>query len=98
MSLPIFNTSDRILSMLQTRWSSLLNPLLSNPVSKGNLLTDIPLINGVTVINHLLDRDQQGWIITDQDAAANIYRSQPLNDKTLTLTSDAATTVSLLVY
>lgn len=98
MSLPYFQTPDRILSMLQSQWASLLNPLLSNAVSKGNLLTGISLANGTTVINHLLDRNQQGWILTDVTGAAAIYRSQPFNSKTLTLTSNAAVTVNLLVY
>lgn len=98
MKLPYFQTTDRILSQIQTQWAALINPLLSNPVSQGNLLTNIPLINGTTVINHLLDRQQQGWIITDISAAATIYRSSPLNTKTLTLTSNAAVTISLLVF
>jgi len=98
MALPSFNTPDRILSMLQSSWASLLNPLLANPVTKGVTLTKINLINGSTVVNHLLDRQMQGWIITDISAPATVYRSQPLNNKTLTLTSNAATTVSLWVY
>lgn len=98
MALPLFQGVDRVFSQLQTQWSALLNPLLSNPVSKGNLLVNVPLISGVTVVNHLLDRQQQGWMITDLTASAKIYRSQPFNSKTLTLTSDAPCTVSLLVY
>lgn len=98
MSLPIFITSDKNISLLQTNWASQLNPLLNNPMSKGNFLTAIALINGATVINHLLSRMQQGWFITDVNGAASIYRSQPFNSTTLTLTSNAIVTVNLFVY
>lgn len=98
MALPLFQGVDRVLSQLQTQWSTLLNPLLSNPINKGNFLTGIALANGDTTFSHLLDRQQQGWIITDVNGAAHIYRSQAFNSKTLTLTSDAAVVVNLLVY
>lgn len=98
MALPTINSPDRVLNMIQNQWAAILNPLLSNPITKGNLLTNVALASGVTVINHLLDRQQQGWVLTDVSGAATIYRSQPLNSKTLTLTSDAAVTVNLLVY
>ncbi len=80
------------------RWATILSPWLGNPMSKGIFLKDVALINGVTTINHLLQRKQQGYFITDQNAAASIYRSQPFNGLTLTLTSNAAVTVSLFVF
>ena len=98
MSLPIFITQDKNFSLLQTNWASALNPLLNNPMSKGIFLAGVPLINGNTVINHLLSRMQQGWILTDINGAANIYRSAPFNGTTLTLNSSAAVTVNLYVY
>lgn len=86
------------LDLMQTQWATQLNPLLKNQLTQGILLTNIPIINGVTVINHLLSRNQIGYIITDINAAASIYRSAPLNDKTLTLTSNAAAVISLWVF
>lgn len=85
------------LSATQTQWSALLNPILANPILSGRLLT-VPLILGVTVVNHGLQRNLRGWFVVDQNAQANLYRSQPLNDLTLTLTSDAAVTVTLWVF
>jgi hypothetical protein len=73
-------------------------PVMNNEINQGILLTNIPLINGATTINHLLSRKQQGWMIADVNAAATIYRSQPLNDKTLTLTSNAACLISIWVF
>lgn len=86
------------LDMMQNTWASALDPLLSNPLSNGIFLKNISLANGVTVINHLLSRQMQGWFITDINAAATIYRSQPLNAKTLTLTSNAVAIVNLYVF
>ncbi len=96
--LPKFRNNDKDFQLMQDKWSSILNPILANPMLKGNFLKNINLINGVTVIDHLLSRQMQGWIITDQNAAASIYRSQAFNSTTLTLTSDAAVTVNLVVF
>lgn len=56
------------------------------------------MINGVTTINHKLGQVQQGWFIIDINGAATVYRSQPFNDKTLVLTSNAAVTVNIGVF
>lgn len=98
MALPIFNTDDRSLSLLQTAWAALINPLLSRPQLQGIVLKDIPLIAGVNVINHHLGRKMQGWTQTDINAAITLYRSAPYNDLTLTLTASAPATVSLEVF
>ena len=98
MELPYIQSDSLTISLLQTRWRSILNPLLALPTSNASLLTDFELINGTTIINHKLGRKMQGWVITDVNAAATIYRSMPLNDKTLTLVSDAACTISLMVF
>lgn len=96
--LPLIQTSLRDLSLLSTRWKSILDPLLSNPISSSNILKSVPLINGVNVINHGLGRALQGWVITDVTAAAVVFRSAPLNSLTLTLTSNASTVVDILVF
>ncbi len=82
----------------QDRWATILTPTLTSQIGQGHLISNVALINGVTVINHLLGRKQQGYMISDQDGVASIYRSAPLNDKTLTLTSNAAVVVALWVY
>lgn len=98
MSLPIFNGVDRNLSMLQTAWSAMINPFLSRPTNQTNVVSNVSLINGVTVVNHLLGRVPQGWFITDINGTATIYRSAPFNPLTLTLTSSADVTVSIGVF
>jgi hypothetical protein len=97
-NLPIFQHPDPTIVLLQTKWKQEIQPALQGAIIQGQYLTGINLINGTTVINHLLGRQMQGWMIGDIDAAATIYRSAPLNAKTLTLTSNAATSVSLWVF
>lgn len=93
-----FVTNDKVLSLLQTSWASDIDPILANPILQGIPIKNVALNVGPTVINHLLGRNQQGYIITDQQGIADIYRSAAFNNKTLTLTSNANVTVSLWVY
>ena len=86
------------LSLMQTQWAALINPTLNNPLNLANLLTDVSLIDGNTAIPHKLGRMMQGWIITDINGSATIYRRGPMNAVTLTLNSSAAVIVSLAVF
>ena len=86
------------LDRMQVQWASILNPILLNPSTNLTLLPNIQLKSGVNLINTKLGQMQQGWIITDQQGPATIYRSQPFNDTTLYLTSSAAVTISLAVF
>ena len=98
MALNLFKSPDQVLMLMEKQWMSQLNPLLSNILIQGSLLPDIKLVNGNTTFNHYLGKQMTGWIIVDQNFPASIYRSQPLNTQTLTLTSDAAVTVSLWIF
>lgn len=82
----------------EDRWSSIIEPVLQLPPNNGILRKNIAITTGVNVINTLLGKQQQGWIITDIDAVANLHRSQPFNNLTLTLTSSAPCNISLWVY
>ena len=95
--LPIFQSDSREMTMLQTQWASQLNPLLTTPF-QPSLLTGIVLNTGTNTINHKLGRTMQGWFVTDINKPITVYRSQPFNDKTLTLTASAGATVNLAVY
>lgn len=86
------------IGLMQERWSAILNPVIANPLNGVNILENIALNNGVTVVNHKLSRQQQGWLLTDIQGLATIYRSAPFNDKTLTLTSSAPVTVNIGVF
>jgi len=91
-------TQNLTLSQMQSKWASILNPVLTNPINSANVLTSIFLKNGTTVVPHMLGRLMQGWFIADQNASASIYRSAPMNSTNLTLTSNAAVTVNLAVF
>jgi hypothetical protein len=98
MALNLFKSPDQTLMLMQKQWTSQLNPLLAVSLTKGSLLSDIKLINGATTFNHYLGKQMSGWAVVDINGQALIYRSQPLNSQTLTLTSDAAVTVSLWIF
>lgn len=83
---------------MQKQWTSQLNPLLAVSITQGSLLTNKLLNIGANTFNHYLGRQQIGWFVADQNALASIYRSQPLNSQTLTLTSNAVVTVSLWIF
>lgn len=98
MALPIFQTPDRNLSMLQTQWASQLNPVLANPTTNLSILKDIVLKAGTNVINHKLGQKMQGWFLTDIQGPAVIYRNAELNNLTLSLSCSAPVTVSIGVF
>lgn len=96
MALPLRLPKDQ----METQWSSQLNPMLSNSLNSVQILKNVALINGTTVINHKLGFPMNGWFIVDQTSAASIYRptTASFNSQTLTLVSSAATTINLGVF
>ncbi len=95
--LPILSDTD----LMQTRWSSILNPVLINPVVNGILLSGVSLSTGSNTINHKLGRKLQGWCLTRVRASAAIYDTQDSNtmpELTLKLTSSANVTVDIYVF
>ena len=98
MALPIFKDENTPFQMMQSKWASELNPIIANPMTNMQILKNISLVSGTNVINHRLGQTQQGWLLTDIQGAASIYRSAPFNNLTLTLTSSAAVTVSIGVF
>lgn len=84
--------------LAKTRWPSQLNPFLFNPLNQVAILENVSLQAGVNVLNHMLGQNMQGWFLVDVQGIATIYRSQPFNDQTLTLTVSAPVTVSIGVF
>ena len=100
-SLPLQQTKDLPLSLLQTAWKAILDPIVSSPSNNVNLIKNVSLINGVTTINHKLGQKLTGYRIVRQRAAASIYDNQDNNtlpDKTLILVSNAAVVVDIEVF
>lgn len=101
MSLPIFQTNIKELSLLETQWASQINPFLLNPSLQSIILKNVSLINGTTTVNHRLGRKLQGWRLIRVRAAATIHDNQDTNqmqDKTLVLVSNASVIVDLEVF
>lgn len=97
MLLPLKLTLD----MMQNKWKSILDPLISNPITQGHLIDNISFVgSGNVVVNHKLGRKQIGWIITDYTGSSSgvISRTLPFNDLTLTLTATNDCVVSLWVF
>jgi hypothetical protein len=101
MSLPIYQTNVRELSMMQTQWSSQLNPVLTTEIINGHLIPNVSLASGDNVINHLLGRNLIGWFTVGVNAAVTLYDKQATNNMsnlTLILHSSATCIVSLWVF
>lgn len=99
--LPIFNSDDQSLSLMQTAWASQLNPVLAAPFLQGILLKNVTLVAGDNTVNHKLGRKLQGWVLSRVRAAATIYDKQDSNQMpalTLVLNTDADVVVDLYVF
>ena len=94
MQLPLQTT----LSLLQTRWKSILDPIIGNPTTNMAVIENFVLVTGDNQIPHLLGRVQQGWVVTDIQGVANIYRNAPFNSNYLILNSSAGVTCSIGVF
>lgn len=98
--LPQFQNDDKDLQLMQTKWSSVLNPVLRNPLLYGVQLTDIPLVSGNNIINTTLGRKYQGYLITGMRTGfAQVYEVTSNNPTlNLTLNSNATSTIDLYVF
>lgn len=100
MSLPIFNTEVRELSMLQTRWASQLNPILGNVLNSSYIIKGITLTTGDNTINHLQGRVLNGYVVVRmQTAFAEIYEvPSDMPKLTLVLNASGPTVIDLAVF
>lgn len=101
MSLPIQHTDDQDLMLLQTKWSSAINPVINQPWNSGVILKSVVLATGSNTINHKLGRALQGWVVIRMRSSATVYDTQDSNTMpalTLKLTASANVTVDLLVF
>ena len=93
-SIPLFNSDNQTFQLFQTRLKSLLDPVISNRLSQGVLVSNVSLTVGTNVLNHKLGRLQQGWILVDSNLPAVIWRSAAFTTTTLTLTSSATAAIT----
>jgi hypothetical protein len=50
--------------LANAKWAASLNPLISNPLNNISIIP-FNLQPGTNIINHMLGRTQQGWLLTD---------------------------------
>lgn len=100
MSLPLFKSQDQSLTLLQTGWSSQLNPVIANPIVSGVQQKGIKLVTGTNSVNTKLGRNLQGYIITAMyDNFSQIYTTTSLNPSlTLNLVASADVTVDIYCF
>ncbi len=85
----------------QTRWASVLNPMIAAPQNNSSILESVALASGANIINHKLGRKLQGWKIVRQRASATIYDTQDANPRpelTLQLTASGAVVCDIEVF
>lgn len=85
----------------QTRWSSIINPVLTSPANQSIILQDLKLTTGTNIISHRLGRKLAGWNPTRVRAAATFYDNQDSNstpELTLILVSSANVSIDLEVF
>ena len=70
MQLPTKLTID----LMQTKWKSILDPVIANPLMSGHLIKNVLLpTGGVSVsVNHKLGRKLIGWIIVRNRAVNGV--------------------------
>lgn len=100
MKLPKFQSNDQALQQLQSRWSSILDPIIDLPINSAVILRNV-VLSSSAVISHTLGRRLQGWVVIRQRGDATIYDRQDVNpnpDKTLLLTASSGISVDLLCF
>lgn len=100
MSLALFKTDDKDLSLMQTSWKSSIDPVITNPLVNGVLQKGIKLSAGVNSVNHKLGRNLQGYIIVGMHGNySQIYDTTSLNPSlTLSLNSSVDVVIDLYCF
>lgn len=99
--LPLFKGGSPDLELLTSKWKSIIDPFLQKPANQSSILKNVVLVNGTTIVNHLLGRPLSGWKVVRQRSQAQIYDLQDINQQpnlTLLLSSNANVVVDLEVF
>lgn len=101
MNLPLITTKNQDLSLLQSKWKSILDPIAASPSANVSILKNVSLNTGLNTINHLLGRKLQGWRLVRLRASSTIFDQQDSNtmpELTLVLNASAPVVVDLEVF
>lgn len=100
-NIPLVQSPDRLLNQVQQNFRQALNPVLSNDLVFGRVLSSVALASGSNTVQHGLGRPLTGWFIVRIRASATVYDTQDANSTpsdTLLLTASAPATVDIYVY
>lgn len=98
-TLPKFPSSQNEINLLQTRWASILDPVVAAPSNNVNLVSNVVLSTSATSINHGLGQNYQGWYITRQSGNATIWEApSQMPNLTLNLIATSGITISVGVF
>jgi hypothetical protein len=96
------HSDDRVVNMIQDNLIKVLQPITSNELLNGSILTKISLVSGSTnYIAHGLGRPLIGWYPVRVRASATIYDTQDTNlnpSSTLALHTSSNVTVDIAVF
>lgn len=96
MSFSTLRTTDELLNRVQDNISKVINPIASNPLIDGVLLS-FSITTTATKYPHGLGRKPLGWILVAPQADARVWQTAS-DSTTLTLMASAAVTCSLWVF
>ncbi len=92
-------SADRSVRALHDSLRALRDWIAGRPHVDSVELVGVELAVGTNSVPHALGRRLRGWIITERDAAADIYRVPGASPElTLMLESSAAVVVNLVVF
>lgn len=101
MNLTIFKDDNKNFMLMQSAWSSILNPIIATQSNNSSILENVLLTTGSNIINHKLGQTLKGWTIVRQRSAGTFYDTQDANktpDLTLVLVSSANVSVDIMVF
>lgn len=98
--LPRIRTTNSELNRIQENVATGLNFIQLSPLTGSiSRIENIVLETGIPQdVAHKLGRQPQGWIITDANGPASVFRSGPMNTLTVTLEASANVTISVLFF
>jgi hypothetical protein len=89
-------TQDVEVNLIQDRLARILAQIADDAFSDRRRVA-ATLVSGSNRVFHGLKRQPKGWIVTDRDSAATVYRSS-WNTESLTLVASAGCNIVLEVF
>jgi len=96
-----FSANSTDVDRLYQHVSNFASQFTTKPLLDGIHFKGVSLSSGDNTVNHGLGRQIQGWVITNKDAAGDVYATpskQTTSDKTLILTASTDLLVSIYVF